>query len=357
MNPSPAAAARNRKAIAIWLLVLCGMVFVTLIIGGITRLTHSGLSMVEWRPVTGWLPPLSEAAWQDAFAKYREFPEYRSFNTGMTLAEFKEIFWLEFVHRLWGRLIGLVFLVPFLLFVWRKMVDVRLVTKLLIAFILGGLQGVLGWYMVQSGLVDRPDVSQYRLTAHLGAALVIYAYLLWLALALLFPEAPKTAPPRSLGFAAGVLALACLTILSGGFVAGLDAGFAYNTFPLMDGQFVPEGTFEMDPWYRSLFEDIATVQFDHRCLAMATLLAVVVFWFWLQNLDLAPRARLAANGLLTIALIQVMLGIATLMFVVPVPLAALHQAGAVGVFSFALWMVFELGRGHSVGSAAKAPTA
>lgn len=349
MNHSAPADARNRKAIAIWLLVLCGMVFITLMIGGITRLTHSGLSMVEWRPVTGWLPPLNEAAWQDAFAKYREFPEYRHFNTGMTLAEFKEIFWLEFIHRLWGRVIGLAFLIPFLVFAWRKMVDIRLAPKLLLAFVLGGLQGVLGWYMVQSGLVDRPDVSQYRLTAHLGAALVIYAYLLWLALALLFPEAPKTAPRRSFRFASGVLALACLTILSGGFVAGLDAGFAYNTFPLMDGQFVPDGAFELDPWYRSLFEDIATVQFDHRCLALATLLAVVVFWFSLQSVALASRARLAANGLLTMALIQVTLGIATLMFVVPVPLAALHQAGAVGVFSFAVWTVFELSRRRSIG--------
>ena len=227
---------RYRAAIATWLFAVLAMLFVMVVLGGVTRLTQSGLSMVEWHPVTGWLPPTSEAAWRETFQNYQQFPEFRQLNFTMDLTEFKKIFWLEYLHRLWGRLIGVAFFVPLIYFVARHRVDWRLGVKLGTLFVLGGLQGGLGWYMVKSGLAERPDVSQYRLSAHLGAALVIYGYMLWVALGLLFPE--PQAPPggRKLWWSSlAVLALIFVTVLSGAFVAGTDAGFAYNTFPLMAG--------------------------------------------------------------------------------------------------------------------------
>ncbi|MGH8473272.1 MAG: COX15/CtaA family protein, partial [Gammaproteobacteria bacterium] len=204
------------------------------LLGGVTRLKHAGLSIVEWQPLTGILPPLSAPAWEDAFAQYQRYPEYQKLNRGMTLGEFKSIYWLEYLHRLWGRLIGIAFLVPCLYFTLRHRIGRALIPRLAMLFALGGLQGALGWYMVKSGLVDRPDVSQYRLSAHLGLAAFIYGYMLWVALGLLRPRtAAEGALPR---YCFAVLGLVFATLLSGGFVAGLDAGFAYNTFPLMQGQ-------------------------------------------------------------------------------------------------------------------------
>jgi cytochrome c oxidase assembly protein subunit 15 len=333
--------------IAIWLLACCAMVFVMVVLGGVTRLTHSGLSMVEWRPLLGWLPPITETAWHDAYEKYKVFPEYQKLNLGMTLEEFKSIFWLEYVHRLWGRAIALVFLVPFLFFVATGRVERRLRPHLAAMFVLGALQGVLGWYMVRSGLVDRPDVSHYRLTAHLGAALLIYAYLLWMALGLLYPEAqaPSGRAAASLRRLSRLLVgLIALTALSGGLVAGLDAGFAYNTFPLMDGRLVPEGLFDQQPWFRNFFENIATVQFVHRVVAVVTFLLVVLFWFRARRVEIAGPARASVHALLSVAVVQVVLGISTLLLAVPVPLAAAHQAGALLLFSAALWTAHALRR-------------
>ncbi len=236
MNAVDTTILRHNKTIGIWLLSLCTMVFVMVVLGGVTRLTHSGLSMVNWKPVTGWLPPMGEAEWQAVFQSYRQFPEYKELNEAMTLSGFKGIFWLEFFHRLWGRLIGVVFLVPLLVFLFKGWVSRKLVPRLVVMFILGGLQGVLGWYMVKSGLIGRPDVSQYRLAAHLGAALIIYGYMFWVALALLSPKPAATSAPAGMGagaFAVLLVVWVFVTIISGGFVAGLDAGFAYNTFPLM----------------------------------------------------------------------------------------------------------------------------
>ena len=332
---------RRHRAIAFWLLVVAAMVFTMVVIGGVTRLTHSGLSMVDWKPVTGWLPPLTESEWRAAFQQYQQFPEYREVNAGMTLGEFKGIFWLEFIHRVWGRLIGVAFAVPLLVFLLKGWVDRRLAPKLVVMFVLGGLQGVLGWYMVKSGLVDRPDVSQYRLTAHLGAALLIYGYMLWVAFGLLAPDSRPT--PRHLSrFAAALVALVFLTALSGGLVAGLDAGFAYNTFPLMDGELIPEHLFPLKPLYLNFFEDVTTVQFTHRLLATSTATLVVVFWFAAAKAPLEGRARLATHALLVAAATQVTLGITTLLLIVPVPLAAAHQAGAVVLLSAALWAAFEV---------------
>ncbi len=318
------------------------MVFVMVVIGGLTRLTESGLSMVEWRPITGWLPPLSEEAWQETFSAYRATPEYQKVNAGMSLAEFKGIFWLEYIHRLWGRLIGLAFAVPLVFFIVRGWLDRRLAPRLVLLFVLGGLQGALGWYMVASGLIDRPDVSQYRLVAHFAAALLIYVALLWVALGLV-QRTPPWNPSRGLG--RGILAvgaLAVVTMLSGGFVAGTDAGYAYNSFPLMDGQLVPDGLLAMSPAYLNVFENITTVQFTHRVLAMTTLLAVIAFWILTRRRRLPARARLAVHGVLVAVLAQVSLGISTLVLVMPIALAALHQAVGVILLTMIVWAAFEL---------------
>ncbi|MGH8627354.1 MAG: COX15/CtaA family protein, partial [Gammaproteobacteria bacterium] len=292
----------------------------------------------------GILPPFSETEWRQAFESYQEYPEYQKLNQGMGLSAFKSIFWLEYLHRLWGRLIALVFLVPLLFFALTGRVTKSLSLRLLLVFFLGGLQGALGWYMVKSGLVDRPDVSQYRLTAHLGLALILYAYLFWMALELLLKPASYpdsgTEPPRKTALLA--LALIFLTALSGGFVAGLDAGLAYNTFPLMGGRLIPEGLFMMQPVTRNFFENLVTVQFDHRVLAMVLL--VIIGWLWTQGsrMVLPRRVRFALGCLLALALLQAALGIGTLLLRVPVLLAVAHQGGALLLLSAGLWVAYEV---------------
>lgn len=332
------------RAIALWLFFTAAMILIMVSIGGITRLTGSGLSIVEWRPVLGFLPPLTEAEWLRVFALYQVSPEFREVNAGMSLAEFKSIFWWEYIHRVWGRLIGLAFILPFAWFLVRGQLAWSLAPRLAALFILGGAQGVLGWYMVQSGLVDIPEVSQYRLAAHLTLALALYAALFWTGLQLRFPEA-ATPPDRYLvrmrRSAITTLATVAVTIVSGAFVAGTDAGFAFNTFPLMDGRLAPEGYLPA-PWHVSLFEDIATIQFNHRVLAIVSLIAAVTTWWHSRWVALAPRARRVANGLPLMAGLQVALGISTLLLVVPVSLAAIHQAGAVVLLTMALWLVYEL---------------
>ena len=345
MSDAPFTMNKSRGIIALWLIVLCAMVFVMVVLGGITRLTHSGLSMVEWRPLTGWLPPLSESEWRDAFAKYQKFPEYRELNHAMRLHGFQSIYWYEYLHRLWGRLIGVAFVLPFIVFALRGWLDRSLVGRLLLAVVLGGLQGLLGWYMVKSGMTDEPDVSQYRLTAHLGAAFVIFGYLLWLALGLLAPGASRVKGPgrRVLSrFAVVVTGLILVMALSGGFVAGLDAGFVYNTFPLMEGSLVPDYLFEATPWYLNPFENIVTAQFIHRLLAVIVVVAVAMLWSRARGTALESRARHAVNVTALVAIFQVALGIATLLLVVPVALGAAHQAGSLVLFACALWAVHAL---------------
>lgn len=345
---APTQRAASDTRIATWLLICCAMVFVMVVLGGVTRLTHAGLSMVEWKPATGFLPPLSQAEWQDAFDKYKQFPEYQKVNMGMTLDEFKSIFWFEFVHRVWGRLIGVVFFIPMVVFFLtgavKRSAMPGLGGKLAVAFVLGGLQGVLGWLMVQSGMVDRPDVSQYRLTAHLLAAFLIYGYMLWLAFGLLWPRQPEPAARSApLRRAAGALAVfIVITAASGGFVAGLDAGFIYNTFPLMGNGLVPDEFMQMTPAWLSMFEDVATVQFDHRVMAISTLVLVGAVWLWSLRVPLRPRTHTAFHGLALAVLVQVSLGITTLLLVVPVPIAAMHQAGALVLFTAVLWVIHEM---------------
>ena len=340
---------RSRRAVAAWLFTVAAMIVAMVVIGGVTRLTHSGLSMVEWWPLSGWLPPLGEADWQAAFAKYRQYPEFATLNPDMTLAGFKGIFWLEYIHRLWGRLIAVVFLVPFLYVLSRGWIAPRLAWRLAVVFVLGAVQGLLGWYMVKSGLVDRPDVSQYRLAAHLGLALVIYGYLLVSALDLARPlggAAERDAPTddrlrRLAGWSRAFAGLVFLTILSGAFVAGLDAGLAYNTFPLMDGRLLPDGLFPLVPAYLSVFEDVTTAQFDHRVLALSVLASALLLWSYAHRRALPRRLAAASHALLAVAVAQVALGISTLILFVPVALAAAHQAGAVALFSVALWVDHE----------------
>ena len=311
------------RRVALWLLVCCAFVFATVVLGGVTRLSHAGLSIVDWSPLRGVVPPLSEQAWHEAFEKYRAYPEFQVLNPDMTLAQYQSIYWLEYAHRLLGRLIGLIFLVPFLYFVWTRALGRVLVAQLGLLFLLGAGQGVLGWYMVKSGLVDRPDVSPYRLTAHLAMAVAIYGIALWLALGLLRRGGERRMAGdfrRLRRFANGLVALIFLVMLSGGLVAGLDAGLAYNTFPLMDGALVPAGLFAAERWWLSFFESTMTVQFTHRVLGLLTAVAVVALWFSVRSLRPASRTGPLVDLLLGAIVIQLVLGIATLVLVVPVPL-------------------------------------
>jgi cytochrome c oxidase assembly protein subunit 15 len=335
----------KHKPIAIWLLICCLAIFAMVILGGVTRLTGSGLSMVEWAPLMGILPPLNHADWEAVFHQYQQYPEYQLKNFQMTLEEFKMIFWFEYAHRVLGRAIGLIFLSPLIYFIIKGKIDKPLIPKLITLFILGGLQGLLGWYMVKSGLVDNPHVSQYRLTAHLGLAIIIYAYLFWVALDLLFP---KTNPASSRDirhirrFSLAITALVFMTILSGGFVAGLKAGLAYNTFPLMAGRLIPEGLFTLQPLWRNFFENITTVQFDHRLIATLLFLLIPTLWLIARRADLPKRTRWGLFILVVILCIQVTLGISTLLLYVPVSLAAFHQAGALALLTATLFVSHEL---------------
>ncbi len=335
---------RNRR-IAAWLLLCCLMIYAMVILGGVTRLTGSGLSMVEWDPIFGIVPPLDQQSWEATFELYRQSPEYRHINVGMDLEGFKQIYWFEYAHRLLGRTIGTVFLLPFLYFLARGWIRRPLIPRLATLFVLGGLQGLLGWYMVKSGLVDNPHVSQYRLTAHLGLAILIYAWMLHVALGLWFsagqPPLTGSLPRRAIRF---LLGLVFVTILSGGFVAGLKAGNAYNTFPLMDGHWIPQVMFMQEPLWRNFFENIATVQFDHRLLATLVFVSVCLLWLGTLRNRLDNHTRVGLHALMATALLQVCLGISTLLLHVPVSLAAMHQAGAVLLLSVLVYLNQRMAR-------------
>ena len=337
---APASRARSSdRAIAAWLLACCALVFAMVVVGGVTRLTHSGLSIVEWQPIVGTLPPLDEAGWQATFDKYKLTPEYKLVNEGMSLDEFKGIFWWEYYHRLLGRLIGFAFLVPFLWFLLRRRIPAGYGWPLAGIFVLGGLQGAMGWYMVKSGLVDDPRVSQFRLTAHLALAFLIFGAMLWVAMSLLFRRAGARGGERERSarrWATGLALLVFAMVLTGGFVAGIRAGFAYNTFPLMNGALVPPEIMMIEPWWRNFFWNMATVQFDHRLGAWLLAFVVPATWWKLRNARLG--AHVSRAGALTVAVlaVQIGLGIATLLSVVPLSLAALHQAGAVILLAAAL---------------------
>ena len=335
----------DRKAIAIWLLICCATIFAMVILGGVTRLTGSGLSMVQWEPIMGILPPLSQAEWLESFHLYQQYPEYKIKNFGMSLDEFKAIFWFEYSHRVLGRSIGIIFFFPMVYFFLRNKVEKTLKPKLIIMFLLGGLQGLMGWYMVKSGLVANPHVSQYRLTAHLALAFIVYAYIFWVAMDLLLPEKNNAliADREILKKRSVILNIILfITILSGGFVAGLKAGLAYNTFPLMNGQLIPDGLFALDPVWLNFFENVTTVQFDHRVLATIVFISIITFWFTTMKRNPPTRVKLGLNLLLAMLAIQVTLGISTLLLHVPVALGAAHQAGALLLFTIMLFVTQQI---------------
>ena len=339
------AGVQARRSLAVWLFVCCGLVFAMVVLGGVTRLTGSGLSMVDWNPIMGIIPPIGDEAWEATFARYRQFPEYRFVNEGMSLAQFKSIFWFEYWHRILGRAIGIAFFVPFLYFFARRRLASDLYAKLILIFVLGALQGLLGWYMVKSGLVDDPHVSQYRLSAHLMLAVAIYCFMLWTALGLAEPRRgggriASHAPGHALCVVVFVLVL--IMVMSGGFVAGTRAGRIFNTFPLMEGYLVPPGLFALEPLWRNLFENAVSIQFWHRAGALVTAIAVVLFWLTVTWKAPRGRERVAAHLVLAAAAGQVGLGIATLLHAVPVALGAAHQAGALVLLTAVLFAAHGL---------------
>lgn len=343
----PGAVARRREVpwpVVAWLLACCALVFAMVVLGGVTRLTESGLSIVDWRPVTGVIPPLNEAEWQQEFEAYQQFPEFRYVNRDMDLAGFKVIFLFEYAHRLLGRLIGVVFLLPMLWFWWRGVLTRPLKGHLSALFVLGALQGLLGWYMVMSGLVDEPRVSQYRLTAHLLLAVLIYGYMLLIAVELVRQD-PATFMRRARHasrWPALMLVMVLVMIASGGFVAGTHAGYIYNSFPDMHGQFIPDGIAALSPWWRNAFENVVTIQFNHRMLAYVLLVLAVLARVAIGRAGLGPLVPLA-NLLLVVLAAQAALGIVTLLNHVPVSLGAAHQGGALVVFTVAV-LLFQRAR-------------
>jgi heme a synthase len=333
------AASGSTRPVALWLFICAGLVYSILIVGGITRLTHSGLSIVEWKPLVGALPPMSDLAWARLFDQYRATPEFRLVNFDLTLEGFKTIFWWEYAHRLMGRVIGLAFLLPLLWFVATRRVSRGLAVRLAVIFVLGGLQGALGWYMVASGLVDDPRVSPFRLTAHLALALLIIGAMLWTAWGLWSAPSARQRVPA---VAAATVALVFVMAMSGGMVAGTRAGLAYNTFPLMGGALVPPDLMRLSPWYLNFVYNPAGVQFVHRAIAWCLVALVPAFWWWIRRSVPAPQARRQSNLMLAALALQVTLGIAALLSVVALPLAAAHQAGAVLLYGSCLWTAHAL---------------
>jgi heme a synthase len=343
MTATPAPQAASNRAIRLWLLAVAALIALMVLVGGATRLTESGLSITEWKPVTGALPPLSQSEWERAFAAYKQIPQYHALNAGMTLGQFKSIFWWEWSHRLLGRVIGMVYLLPFLFFLWRGGMAGELKRRLWLIFGLGALQGAVGWWMVASGLSERIEVSQYRLATHLVLALLIYAAIVWTVRRL--RERPSLAVPARLKITTGVLlALTFVQLYLGALVAGLRAGLVYNTWPDIDGGLIPTAArlWFQQPWWRNLFENTLTVQFEHRMTAY-TLFALALF----HAID-AVRSRVdrtvvsGALWLVAVVAVQATLGILTLLNQVPIDLALSHQAVAIAVLTLAVMQAERL---------------
>jgi cytochrome c oxidase assembly protein subunit 15 len=397
--PLPLAFARSRRAVGLWLVSIAVLIAAMVVIGGLTRLTGSGLSITEWDPIMGAVPPLSTADWLAAFHKYQHIPQYVREHQGMSLAAFKGIYWWEWTHRLLGRLIGAVFLLPFLFFLWNGAITRREVPRMVVLFALGALQGFVGWWMVESGLETRVSVSQYRLAIHLGVALILFAAILWTALEYLRPNVPlpkgrsarvgagvfpplkregriwasesegkfgeglywgigERSPPdplrgsssplqgeerRSGGRFGGIafVVLVYVQMLLGALVAGLHAGLIYNTWPSMDGRLLPEHPFFFQPWWINPFENAGLAQFDHRVGAYFVALAAIAVWWCAMRAKVSGRARTSAYAVLLVTFAQVALGIVTLLNQAPLALSALHQTTALALLSVALWHAFE----------------
>ena len=328
------------RAVAIWLFCVAALVFAMVVVGGITRLTGSGLSITEWKPIMGAIPPMNEADWNAAFAQYREIPQYQHVNAGMTLGEFKGIFWWEWIHRQLGRLIGVAFALPFVVFMALRMMPRRLVLRCVVLLGLGGLQGLIGWWMVSSGLSERVDVAPERLTVHLGLAFVIFMGLIWTGLEAWFGEDRTRSPAGWSRFAAAVLGVAFMQSLLGGLVAGAKAGMVYTDWPLMNGMVIAPVNWGQGAL--AFLHDQALVQFNHRMMAYGLLALATAYAVQAIRAKLAQGAGASAWVLLALVWVQALLGIATLMHAVPLSLGALHQAGAavvLGVATVNLWLV------------------
>lgn len=334
----------KQKSQLIWLFGTCFLIWLMIMLGGATRLTHSGLSIVEWKPVTGILPPLSEPEWHQEFTKYQQFPEYKLVNSQMTLSEFKFIFFMEYAHRLLGRFIGLFFFIPFIYFWARKQLSPLVKKMSIVSLIIGAGQGFMGWYMVKSGLVKDPAVSHYRLAAHLLLAMILYVLIFWTALKVMYPAPGKLLP--HLKKMAGILHLGSLflilTIIYGALVAGLKAGLIYNTYPLMEGQFIPSEWNFLNPLYLNFFENAATVQWMHRTLAVLTLMTISWSMLLLNRQQVSDSLKKTALLVIGGVLLQVVFGIVTLLSQVPVLLGTLHQGTAVVVLTLVLYVKFAM---------------
>jgi len=327
---------KSRKAVGLWLLAVALVILGMITIGGLTRLTGSGLSITEWKPIMGAIPPLSEREWADAFAKYRHIPQYILENRGMTLEQFKGIFWWEWIHRFLGRLLGVVFFVPFVWFAATGAIKRSEAPRFVVLFLLGGLQGFIGWWMVTSGLETRVSVSQYRLAIHLGAALLLLIAILWIALEYLRGGKSTGMSKRAAGF----VALVYGQMLLGALVAGLHAGLIYNTWPDMNGHVFPENPFFTVPWWINFFENDGLAQFDHRIGAY--IVAGFAAWIYVQGIKLSGYAKTSAKVVAMITVFQIFLGISTLLLMAPVWLSALHQVTAALLLCAAVWHAYEV---------------
>jgi len=330
------------RMVGLWLLSVAAVILAMITVGGLTRLTGSGLSITEWDPIMGVVPPISDSAWHEAFAKYQRIPQYIHENQGMTLDAFKSIFWWEWAHRVLGRVLGVVFFVPFIIFAGIGAIRRSAWPRMLLLFALGGLQGFVGWWMVESGLETRVSVSQYRLAIHLGVALLLLVAILWTALEYLRRPQATARPSAFWQWPLAIAVLVYLQMLLGSLVAGLHAGLIYNSWPLMDGRVVPEDAMAQSPWWLNFFENPGTAQFDHRIGAYLVVLAVIALWWRERTLKLGGYARRSGNALLHVTLFQLVLGIATLLLQAPEFLAALHQLAAALLLCTAVWHTFEM---------------
>ncbi|WP_420400359.1 COX15/CtaA family protein [Flagellimonas sp.] len=333
---------KKNKYVIYWLLTGCALIFIMVVVGGITRLTHSGLSISDYKLISGTLPPMNQQEWEEAFELYQQYPEYQKLNYHFTLEDFKSIYFWEWLHRVIGRFIGIVFIVPFLFFLVTKKLDGPTIRKSLVLLFLGGFQGFLGWYMVKSGLVDRPDVSHYRLAAHLTTAFLTFAYSLWVALDLIYPN-KKEVQKSIRNLIRAALVVLIIQIIWGAFVAGLDAGFLHNHWPLMsDGKLIHETVYiEQQPFIKNLYEGKSGVQFVHRYLAYVVVAFVLAIWYKTKKVKMTPPQQKGMQILLILVFAQFLLGVLTLIMAVPLWLGVLHQVGA---FFLLAAMTFSLHR-------------
>jgi len=320
---------RDNKKVIYWLFTGCALIFIMVVVGGITRLTHSGLSIPDYKLISGTIPPINDQQWQEAFDLYKQYPEYQKLNSNISLTEFKSIFFWEWLHRVIGKAIGLVFIIPFLYFLITRQLDKSTIKKTIILLILGGFQGFLGWYMVKSGLVDRPDVSHYRLAAHLTTAFVTFAFTLWVALDLIFPL-KQTINKTYRNLIRIGLAILFIQIIYGAFVAGLDAGFIHNHWPMMsEGKFMHETVLiEKTPVYKNFIEGRSGVQFAHRILAFIVVASIAIIYIKGKKIAVSNHQLNGLNSLLILVGVQSLLGVLAILLQVPLWLGIAHQIGA-----------------------------